>query len=111
MEQSKNKVSISEEGKLVIHTDNATLIDGNVTTEICNKTFEISGIDLMKIQAMLREKKVSCITFKDFLNQYSYIFIGENADNKEIVKRCTELETRIQEFNNSRHWWERKMEL
>lgn len=111
MEQPKNKISISKEGKLVIQTDNATCIDDNVTTDISNKIFEISGTDVLILQAMFREKKVSCITFKDLLNQYSYIFIGENADNKKIVKRNIELETRIQEFNDSRHWWERKIKL
>lgn len=111
MEQQKNKISISEEGKLIIQTDNAMCIDGNVTTDIRSKIFEISGTDVLILQAMLSEKKVSCIVKRGPLYYDSYIIIGENADYKKAIEDNIQMGNLIREFNNSRHWWERKIEI
>lgn len=109
MEQSKNKIRISEEGELVIYTDNATCINGAVTTKISSRTFEISGVDVLMLQGMLENKKVSCIKRGGPFYFDSYIIVGENADCKEFIKDYTDLKNRVEEFNNSRHWWERKI--
>lgn len=111
MEQSKNTIRISEKGKLVIQTDNATCIDNDVITDIHGRTFEISGSDVIILQKLFKEKKVSCITVERGFNIHTYIFVGENAENKEIVERNIKLEAAIEKFNNTRHWWERKIEI
>ena len=109
MEQPKNTIRISEKGKLVIHTDNATCIDNDVITDIYGRTFEISGSDVIILKAMLDKKKVSCVTKGGPLYFDSYIIVGENADCKELIEAYTDLKNRIEKFNNTRHWWERKI--
>ena len=109
MEQPKNTIRISEKGKLVIHTDNATCIDNDVITDIYGRTFEISGSDVIILKALLDKKKVSCVTKGGPLYFDSYIIVGENADCKELIEAYTDLKNRIEKFNNTRHWWERKI--
>lgn len=60
MKQRTNYAKINNEGKLEIHTDNATFVDGETHTSFGGKTFEISGEDLVKIYAMLNDREVTC---------------------------------------------------
>lgn len=118
MAGNKNEVFFRND-KLVICTDNAMVEDGKVSTDIQGRTFEISGTDVLRIQALLAEKKTTCIHTGGFLgNSITYVIVGENAEYKEAVeqnielnKRVEDLDKRIEEFNKSRHWWERKLKL
>lgn len=118
MAGNKNEVFFRND-KLVICTDNAMVEDGKVSTDIQGRTFEISGTDVLCIQALLAEKKTTCIHTGGFLgNSITYVIVGENAEYKEAVeqnielnKRVADLDKRIEEFNKSRHWWERKLKL
>lgn len=113
------KVLVDSNNRMVICTDNAMVENGVVSTDIQGKTFEISGTDVLRIQALLAEKKTTCIHTGGFLgNSITYVIVGENAEYKEAVeqnielnKRIEDLDKRIEEFNKSRHWWERKLKV
>ena len=108
---NKNEVLVRGNGKLMIYTDSAIVDDGVVSTDIEGKTFEISGTDVLRLQALLAEKKVTCVHSDGFFNKLTYVIVGENAECKEAVELYIELNKRIEEFNKSRHGWERKLKL
>lgn len=113
--QGINCAYIDEKGKLVIHTDNATFVDGITDTEFANRTFEISGEDLMKIYALLQDKEITyllnvrkgcyCTTIDN------YIFIGKDVEKKRLMDMYVKLLCNVEEINNTRHWWERKIKI
>lgn len=113
------EVLVDSNNRMVICTDNAMVENGVVSTDIQGKTFEISGTDVLRIQALLAEKKTTCIHTGGFWgNSITYVIVGENAEYQEAVeqnielnKRIAVLDKRIEEFNKSRHWWERKLKL
>ena len=118
METSKNRVAVDSDSRIVISTDNAMVEDGVVSTDIEGKTFEISGTDVLRIQALLAEKKITTVHGEGFFGGITYVIVGENAEYKEAVelnielnKRIEDLNKRIEEFNKSRHWWERKLKV
>ena len=102
-------------GKLEIHTDNATFFDGETHTTIKGKTFEISGEDLMKIYALLQDKEITCLYncrengCNTIVN--NYMIIGDNVGKKRIIEEYVELLKEVEEINNTRHWWERKIKI
>lgn len=53
MSKTRNYAEINGEGKLVVHTDNSVFTEGVTHTEMANRTFAISGEDLMKIYGLL----------------------------------------------------------
>lgn len=93
--------------------------NGVVSTDIQGKTFEISGTSVLRLKAILDDKKITTIhTGGFFSGELIYVIVGENAEYQEAVeqnielnKRIKELDKRIEEFNKSRHWWERKLKV
>lgn len=108
---NENEILVSDKGKLVICTDNAMVEDGVVSTNIEDRTFEISGRDVLRLQAILAEKKITTVHSNGFFGGLTYVIVGENAEYKEAVELNIELNKRIEEFNKSRHWWERKLRV
>jgi hypothetical protein len=109
-----NYAKINDEGKLEIHTDNATLVNCETSTQIGeNDAYTIFGKDLMQLYAILQDKKVMAI--RGLRNgAWSYtdiIIVGENAEAKELATMCKTLLDAIENFNNTRHWWERKIKI
>lgn len=53
--------------------------------------------------------------FVPFLNPFRCAGVLDsrrfNKQNIELNKRIAVLDKRIEEFNKSRHWWERKLKL
>lgn len=102
-------------GKLEIHTDNATFFDGKTHTTIRGKTFEISGEDLMQIYAILKDKKVTHllnVRDNDYINMvHHYMVVGNDVENIKIMKEYVDLRNKVEEINNTRHWWERKIKI
>ena len=103
-------------GKLEIYTDNAVFCDGETHTTIGGKTFEISGEDLMQIYALLQDKKITCLQNchhkGDYMNTiHHYMIVGENVENISVMKEYVDLRNKVEEINNTRHWWERKIEI
>lgn len=118
METNKNRVAVDSDSRMVISTDNALCCKGEVATDIVGRTFEISGKDVLRIQALLAEKKITTVHGEGFFGGITYVIVGENAECKEVVeqnvelnKRIEELDKQIEEFNKSRHWWERKLKV
>lgn len=115
MKQKTNYAAINDKGKLIIQTDNATFVDGRTYTEFANRTFEISGEDLMKIHALLQDKEITHV-----LNVHRgcyctttdrYIIVGKDVEKKRLMDMYVKLLYNVEEINNTRHWWERKIKI
>ena len=98
-----------------IRTDNATFINGVTHTQIANRTFEISGEDLLKIHALLQDKEIPHL-----LNVHRgcyctttdrYIIVGKDVEKKRLMDMYVKLLYNVEEINNTRHWWERKIKI
>lgn len=105
--QTTNCAYINDEGKLVIHTDNATFIDGETHTEFSNRIFEISGQDLMKIYALLQDREITTLITK----RNKSIVVGKDVEKKRLMDMYIKLLYNVEEINNTRHWWERKIKI
>jgi hypothetical protein len=135
-----NRVSIDENGILTIHTDNATWVHGDVTTEIkgdyvissdaLNKLMVLMTENPMMLcyahtawhahdyTPMVYNKLIT--TDKGIAEEIEKMNIAYKKahDELEVVKRERDLEKskrvsfekKIEEFNKTRHWWERKLE-
>lgn len=111
MKQKGNYAEINDEGKLEIHTNNAIVINEQIKTEIngCD-TFEIDGDSLLKIHAILQDKSVTMIKCKESVFSHKvFIVVGENSEAKQLATMYKTLLDAIENFNNTRHWWERKI--
>lgn len=113
MKQKTNYATINGEGKLEIHTDNAIFVDGITDTEFANRTFEISAEDLMKIYALLQDREVT-----QLLNVHrccccttNYVIVGKDVEKKRLMDMYVKLLYEVEEINNTRHWWERKIKI
>lgn len=107
MKHKTNYAKINDEGKLEIHTDNATFIDGVTDTEFANRTFEISGEDLLKIYTMLQDREITALTTK----RKEYIVVGKDVEKKRLMELYIKLLYNVEDINNTRHWWERKIKI
>lgn len=114
MSETKNYAKINDKGKLVIHTDNGVFTEGVTHTEMANRTFEISGEDLMKIYGLLQDKDIIVLRYirEGFFSMYNnYMIVGENVETKKIMDMYVSLLKEVNELNNNRHWWERKIKI
>lgn len=115
MKQKTNYARINDESKLEIHTDNAIFIDGETHTTIGGKTFEISGEDLMKIYALLQDREViQLLNIRNdgYLNIINnYVIVGKDVEKKRLMDMYVKLLYEVEEINNTRHWWERKIKI
>lgn len=105
--KTTNYAKINDEGKLEIHTDNATFVDGITDTEFANRTFEISAEDLMKIYTMLQDKEITTLITK----RKEYVIVGKDVEKKRLMDTYVKLLYNVEEINNTRHWWERKIKI
>lgn len=113
MKHKTNYATINNNGKLEIHTDNAIVTGEQTKTEIngCD-TFTIDGDSLLKIYAILRDKSVTIISCRrPAVRHTEFVVVGENSDAKELAVMCKTLLDAIENFNNTRHWWERKIKI
>lgn len=114
MSKTRNYAEINGEGKLVIHTDNSVFTEGVTHTEMANRTFAISGEDLMKIYGLLKDKEITFLCYLRDIGtpiRNSYMIVGENVENKRIMDMYVSLLKEVEELNNNRHWWERKIKI
>ena len=75
-------------------------------------TFEIDGDSLLKIYAILQDKSVTMIKCKESAFSHKvFIVVGENSEAKQLATICKTLLDAIENFNNTRHWWERKIKI
>lgn len=111
----KNKYAkINSDGKLEIHTDNGMLCDGEYNSQIFG-TFEIDGVDLLKIYSLLADTEITKLTNikedKSSRDITHYMIVGKNVENLRLMESYVELKQKIEQFNRTRHWWERKIEI
>ena len=113
MSKTRNYAEINGEGKLVVHTDNSVFMEGETHTEMANRTFAISGEDLMKIYGLLQDKQITCLHYlrESSFGYNNYMIVGENVENKKIMDMYVSLLKEVEELNNTRHWWERKIKI
>ena len=112
--QTNNYAKINDEGKLEIHTDNATFVDGATHTQIANRSFEISGEDLMKIYSFLQDREITQLLVRDgscFHTINNYVIVGKDVEKKRLMDMYVKLLYEVDEINNTRHWWERKIKI
>lgn len=107
MSKTRNYAEVNGEGKLVVHTDNATFVDGTTDTEFATRTFEISAEDLIKIYAMLQDKDIITLITKS----KEYVIVGKDVEKKRLMDMYVKLLYNVEEINNNRHWWERKIKI
>lgn len=136
-----NRVSIDENGILTIHTDNATWVQGDVTTEI-KGDYVISSDALNKLMVMMTGNPMMLCYAHTAWHAHDYTpmvynklittdkGIAEEIERMNIAykKLREELEvvkaecrgvklnynavmTQIKKFNDSRHYWERKINI
>lgn len=60
---NKTNYARFDNGKLEIHTDNATFLDGKTHTSIVGKTFEISGEDFKIAEKRIKEAQQQLTLF------------------------------------------------
>lgn len=134
--ENNKRVHINEDGILSITNDNATWVNGDVTTDI-RGDYTISADDLRRLMVMITEQDIMIITKADtwwYVNDYKPKTIDNTiiTTNKAIAEEIEELNKayhqrvkseaaanydhkellkKIETFNKTRHWWERKLKL
>lgn len=134
--ESKKRVRIDESGILIIENDNALWVNGDVTTEIAGD-YTISADDLSRLMVMMSGQDMMQVgtVNTSWLLEY-YTWITSNVDAAEEVEKMhkaydrvksdledaeikcrnikikhNEFVEQIKKFNDSRHWWERKIDI
>lgn len=102
-----NYAKINDEGGLEIHTDNAVFYEGETQTSFGGKSFEISGEDLMKIYSLLQDREITTLITK----RDKYVVVGKDVEKKRLMDMYVRLLYKVEEINNTRHWWERKIKI
>lgn len=137
----KKRVSIDEAGILTIGNDNAKWVHGDTSTDIeGNYVISAESLKRLMV-LMTDNPIMVCSThtswyIKDYMPKVSCELITTDKDiaeevekmniaykkaheELEVVKRernwekvkCENLTRKIEEYNKSRHWWERKLKL
>jgi hypothetical protein len=118
--ETKQRIYLDEDNKLVVKTDNA-IIDGyNKTITSLNGKFTIDANDVAKLLSMINETNMYC--YKSIFCSEVRWFIGDEDEHtqhldsetklrKEIEKKYNKLIEKIDTFNETRHWWERKIKI
>ena len=100
------------DGKLIIHNDNAVMNNGITTTTIKKTSkFVIDGEDLLQLYAVLQDRECNVIETSHGRCHFKFIVVGENSNANGIAVICKRALDSIEEFNNTRHWWERKIKI
>lgn len=124
--EKEQRIYLDDSNKLVVVT-NQGRIDGNESYAIIQGEFTIYANDVAKLLSMINEKNVKC--YHDVCQYYGrYIVASENTLTKDIEKLNQELQEvkkdrdaylreneqlgrLIDDFNNSRYFWERKLNI
>lgn len=132
-ENNNKRVHINEDGILTITNDNANWVNGDVTTEI-NGDYNISADDLRRLMVMMtgQDMMVNSVHTWWYVDDYkpkliNNTFITTNKAVAEEIEAMHEaydkrikseravaydydrLREKIEKFNKSRRWWERKI--
>ena len=128
----KKRVYIEDNGNVVVKNDNAT-IDANATTTNIDGDYIIDGYSILKLIALRHD--ISCLKVHHawvgrtlFFSVSKHDIFDEKIDeiietlkkdvadtedlkvtNINLIDRIADLKRQVAKFNNSRHWWERKL--
>ena len=133
--ENNKRVHINEDGLLTITNDNATWVNGDVTTEISGD-YTINAKDLRRLMVMMtgQDMIIRDVTTWWYVDDYKPKLVNNTliTTNKDVAEEIeamhedydkrikseraatydyNELKKKIEKFNKSRRWWERKLEL
>ena len=133
--ENNKRVHINEDGILTITNDNATWVNGDVTTEI-KGDYIISEHDLRRLMVMItgQDMIVRDVHTWWYIDDYRPKLVNNTliTTNKEVAEEIEamheaydkrikseraaaydyeELRKKIEKFNKSRRWWERKIAI
>lgn len=124
--ETKQRIYLDDSNRLVVET-NKGHIEHNESYAIIQGEFTIHANDVAKLLSMINENNVKCCyNIYSYFSQY--IAASENALTKDIEKLNQELQEvkkdrdaylheneqlgrLIDDFNETRHWWERKIKI
>lgn len=131
--ENNKRVRINKDGILTITNDNATWVNGDVTTEITGD-YTISADDLKRLTVMMtgQDMMITSVHSWWYVDDYKPKIVNNTliTTNKEIAEEIEamheaydkrikseraaaydyeELRKKIEKFNKSRRWWERKI--
>lgn len=139
--ESKKRVRIDESGVLSIANDNALWVNGDVTTDIAGDytinaddlrrlMVMMTGQDMMQVRTVVSSWHYPCEsttyntwitsdeTMATEIEKMHRAYDKANSDLdfastalRNINRKYDDVVAQIEEFNKSRHWWERKINI
>ena len=131
--ETKQTIHLDENNKLVVNT-NQGVVEKKESYAIIQGEFTIKAEDVAKLLSMINEKNM--FSYDTLYSCYRKWYVGdadelthqiecEVKEREEIEKaimakdlECTQLYrektrliTKINDFNKTRHWWERKFKI
>ena len=124
--ETKQTIHLDENNKLVVNT-NQGVVEEKESYAIIQGEFVIKAENVAKLLSMINEKNVKGITYLYSPNN-KYFIANENEYTKDIEMlnnklkeesekvdkyshRNSVLRLMIEKFNETRHWWERKLNI
>ena len=133
--ENNNRVRINEDGILTIINDNAIWTNGDVTTEI-KGDYNISADDLRRLMVMMtgQDMIIHNIDTRWYVCDWEPATVSDTiiTTNKALAEEIEtihkaydnrvkserkatcgyeEILKKVKKFNESRHWWERKISI
>jgi hypothetical protein len=125
--ETKQRIYLDGNNKLVVETNNATIDGYNKTITNLNGEFTIDANNVAKLLSMINEKNM--FAFYPMYGENTKWYIGDANDlthqldceielrkNREekcrgLDQRIWKLKRKIEDFNETRHCWERKIKI
>lgn len=118
--ETKQTIHLDENNKLVVETNNAFIDGYNKTITSLNGEFTIDANNVAKLLSMINKTNMYC--YNGIFCSEARWFIGDEDEHtqhldsetklrKEIEKKYNKLIRKIENFNETRHWWERKFNI
>jgi hypothetical protein len=123
--ETKQRIYLDENNKLVVETDNATIDGYNHTSTALNGEFIIQANDVAKLLSMINEANIKHKQNLYILGGDEYWVQNDSQVEKAIQDKIRLMESRldveteiskhlhekIEEFNKTRRWYERKLDV
>lgn len=116
----KQKIYLDESNRLVVNTNKGVVEPNNTSHAVLDGEFVISASDVAKLLTIINNDTTVEI-HKWWLGERTYRTIQQSEiekENEELRKKHGEaieiyniMNAKIEKFNKSRHWWERKFEI
>lgn len=131
--ETKQTIHLDENNKLVVNT-NQGVVEEKESYAIIQGEFTIKAEDVAKLLSMINEKNM--FSYDTLYSFYRKWYIGDadefthqleceiklreeaektimekNLECTQLYREKTRLITKINDFNETRHWWERKFKI